>query len=195
LVGSDGRKGAGLRAWSSRCLQDSRQWINYPTTPPAWPDSTIEVVADGSVKIKDLPDAYVDGFGRGAGGFVSGSGTWLMERSNEGFGLELTMRPGGTMPQAIYSSTSIRLKGRDPPYHIELTLCDPDTRRHLEFTKRVSNSLHPSGSYRKLSLARAESGDGARAAFGPKNQLGPLRECQSAFLEVVMAIVGALDAS
>jgi hypothetical protein len=82
-----------------------------------------------------MPDAYIDGHGLGKGGSVSGRGTWELESTHSGYGVIFNIADGGTMPKSLYSGTSILIKGRKPPYRIEVQLGDPDSRESITFEK------------------------------------------------------------
>jgi hypothetical protein len=104
---------------------------NYKSVPP----SSVTLTSDGSVTIESLPDAYVDGFGRGNGRFLRGQGKWELKTTDFGYGITLTIAGGGTLPPAIYHGSSILLRGRQAPYRIAFQLGDPDSRESISYEK------------------------------------------------------------
>lgn len=105
--------------------------MGYATAP----NSSLILGSDGTLAVQNIPAVYPLGEVAGRGLVSSGTGTWLVKRSTDGYGVELTIEAGGTMPRAIYSSTSMLLKGHAPPYVIEFLIGDPDSGQSMKFVK------------------------------------------------------------
>jgi len=102
------------------------------------PGSEIRLSPDGTAVISALPDAYVDGHGRGSGKVVSGSGHWSIEKVRSGYGVTFDIKSGGTMPRSVYDGSSVTIEGRGGHYRLEMILGDPDTHETLEFVRSES---------------------------------------------------------
>ena len=100
------------------------------------PQSIIVLGSEGSLTVQDLPAVYAIDDLRGRGRVVSGRGSWKVDDTPEGYGVELRIAKGGTMPHAVYSATSILLKGARPPYTIEFSIGDPDMRQFITYSKK-----------------------------------------------------------
>jgi hypothetical protein len=114
---------------SARFLQEQK---HYPTLPR----SEIRVNRDRTVAVISMPDVYVDRFGEGSGGFVSGTGRWEVEQFEDDYGLTLLIEPGGSMPPSIYAGNSVLIVGQAPAYQLQVVLGDPDTEESLIYERR-----------------------------------------------------------
>lgn len=114
---------------SARFLQQQK---HYAVLPP----SEIRVNRDKTVTVIAMPDVYVDRSGEGAGGFVSGTGRWEVERFEDDYGLTLEIDPGGSMPPSIYAGNSVLIVGQPPAYQLQVILGDPDTEESLTYERR-----------------------------------------------------------
>lgn len=102
----------------------------------ALPRVEIDVATENSVKVRNMPDAYVDGFGRGSGRFLSGAGHWNVEAlDRNGYGLTLLIEGDGTMAPGVYHGSSIAIRGRRAPYRLEVQLGDPDNNESITFER------------------------------------------------------------
>jgi hypothetical protein len=97
------------------------------------PKSTLRLDADGRVSVQGMPAVYTRGDVEGRWAAESGSGTWKIDKTERGYGIELHIDAGGTMRPAYYSATSILLKGRRAPYTIEFNIGDPDMNYSVEY--------------------------------------------------------------
>jgi hypothetical protein len=109
-------------------LRDKRGYNSIPL-------SILRLHRDGSVAATSIPDAYLDGYGKGSGHFVSGVGRWNVEKTSFGYGVTLEIARGGSMPPGIYHASSIHLRGQRAPYRIEMLLGDPDSRETLTYER------------------------------------------------------------
>jgi hypothetical protein len=115
-----------LTAETRTFLENEKRYANVP-------DSTIELRADGSLIIRDLPDCALDGFGNAGGRFLSGHGTWTINKEFIGYGLWWTILPGDSLPAGAIGGTAIRR--RSPPYELEVNVGDPDGGQRLRYQR------------------------------------------------------------
>lgn len=95
---------------------------------------TIEIKADGSFTLTNLPDS-VWNFGEVGGKFESGSGTWSIELDpNRDWSIALHFTKLNGKVDDFY--THFFLYGKEPPYRIYDYIGDPDSGRILSFEKR-----------------------------------------------------------
>ncbi len=99
------------------------------------PDSTIELRLDRTVIVRGLPDCLIDGFGKPNGRFLSGAGTWEIQKAFVGYGVNWTIRPGGSLPEGGYSGPWAALRRRSPPYILEMTVGDPDSDERVRYER------------------------------------------------------------
>jgi hypothetical protein len=101
------------------------------------PESLIVLRPDMVLEIRNLPDCAGDGFGRGSGGFLSGAGTWELEKAFLGYGLTVTVEKGGTLGAGVYAGPWIQLRGASPPHDLEIIVGDPDSGETLRYAQRA----------------------------------------------------------
>ena len=101
-------------------------------------NSRIRLNADGSASLEDIPDAYIDGFGDSHGSAVSGQGQWEIDATDFGYGLTVTILPGGSMAHGIYHGSSMLIRGQRVPYRIEMQLGDPDSDESITYERHES---------------------------------------------------------
>jgi hypothetical protein len=101
-----------------------RKVKHYATIPP----STIELRANGTLAIKDMPDCIQTEWGDPAGTFLSGSGTWTVGEEWPGFGLRV--RPEGDGP-----APWIFIRGFRQPYRLEIDIGDPDNGETITYVR------------------------------------------------------------
>jgi hypothetical protein len=114
---------------------NSRDFLRNDKGYTSIPNPAFELRADGGVVVVDLPDCAIDGFGRAGGKLLSGRGKWKVEKAFVGYGLTWEILPGNALPAGIYGGIAIR--GRRPPYELELTVGDPDSGERIRY-QRVS---------------------------------------------------------
>jgi hypothetical protein len=105
-------------------------------------DISITLSADGRFSVENIPDWWQTDFGKPAGGFDSGGGTWKTVRHQDWWALELDFTD--TKRFASKSSgagllTHANLIGERGHYDISLTLGDPDSGREMRFSRVVAN--------------------------------------------------------
>jgi hypothetical protein len=112
----------------------------YPPT-----DSFIELRADGTFTIHNIPDWWRTDFGKPTGGFDHGTGTWKTAKQQSWWYLELEFpdRKAFATPTPGTLITGANLIGQTPPYDLNLTIGDPDTGRELRFTPTPPTTTHP----------------------------------------------------
>src|SRR5436190_23649773 len=75
-----------------RLTSGTREFLRSSKGYESIPDSTIELGADGTLVVRDLPDCLVVDFGESHGRFLSGRGTWKMKKAFVGYGLNWVIR-------------------------------------------------------------------------------------------------------
>jgi hypothetical protein len=127
-------------AGTYRLTADSKTFLVKQKNYKSVPESVIELRSDSSVVIGDLPDcATIDGFGKTHGCFVSGHGTWKLEKAFIGYGLSLDISKGGTLQEGIYTGPWIAVRRRLPPYLLEITIGDPDSGESITYQRDSIN--------------------------------------------------------
>jgi hypothetical protein len=106
--------------------QESREFLKKDKGYASVPDATIELRADRTITLRDMPDCVVDDFDY-AHRFLSGHGTWTLEKAFVGYGLDLIIAKGETFPEGGYSGPWVTIRRRSAPYELELTIGDPDS--------------------------------------------------------------------
>ncbi len=86
---------------------------------------TIEFKDDGTFKMVNMPDWWVNSFGESTGGFYSGNGTWEISKRQSAWEIVLDFNTLTNYPNGLI--TSFLLRGRKPPYNITIFLGDPDS--------------------------------------------------------------------
>jgi hypothetical protein len=117
---------------------ETRTFLKHDKGYPAIPDSTVELRSDGSLVIRDLPDCALDGFGKAGGRFLSGRGTWRINKEYIGYGLWWTIQPGDSLPAGAMGGIAIRR--RSPPYELEIIVGDPDTDERLRYQRTTPSA-------------------------------------------------------
>lgn len=107
------------------------------------PEISITLHEKGSFEMKNIPDMWLNEFGRAKGNFDSATGTWELDCveygriKHWGIGLDFTDVTGitsRTSDRGFYYSM-ISLKNQKPPYIIHITIGDPDSMEALEFER------------------------------------------------------------
>lgn len=115
---------------------ESREFLRKDKGYVSVPDSTIELRADGTITLRDLPDCLVADFGdSSAHRFLSGRGTWTLQKAFVGYGLDLEIVKGDTFPAGGYSGPWVTIRRRSAPYELELIIGDPDSGEHIRFRR------------------------------------------------------------
>lgn len=114
--------------------QASREFLTKEKGYASALDSTIELRADHTVTLRNLPDCLVEIFDYHHR-FLSGHGTWSLEKAFVGYGLDLVIVKGETLPEGGYSGPFVTIRRRSPPYELELTIGDPDTGESIRFQR------------------------------------------------------------
>jgi len=113
---------------------ETREFLTREKKYPSLPHTTIELRADGRVFVNGLPDC-VERLDATAGGtFLSGSGTWTIEKQFVGYGIDLSIDPGGSLHDGGYIGL-IAIRHRSAPYDLEMTIGDPDSGERLRFAR------------------------------------------------------------
>ena len=122
---------AGVYELTSEAREFLRNGKGYTSLPAA----TIEFAADGTLIVRDLPDCLVDGFGESHGRFLSGRGTWDIEKAFVGYGINLVISPGDSLPAGGYVGPWVTIRRRSPPYDLEMNVGDPDSGQRVRYQK------------------------------------------------------------
>ena len=122
----------GMDAKSVAMLTNEKGYSTTHVSP------SIQLFADGSIAIKDLPDCYTDGFGQGHGKYLQGSGKWEVEKSDFGYGITVTVSPGGSLASGFYHASSIIIVGKKPPYSLRFSIGDPDQDEFIAYARKGS---------------------------------------------------------
>lgn len=117
---------------------DSENFLREHKGYGSIPVSAIELKSGSIISIRNLPDCAVDGFGRGAGAFLSGNGKWTVDKAFFGYGLNLDIAAGGTMKPGIYAGPWVHIRRRSSPHVLEITVGDPDSGESIQY-ERVSS--------------------------------------------------------
>lgn len=113
------------------------------------PESTITLMDNGEIMIRDIPDCAFSGFGDSYGGFLSDNGVWEVESMGEKeYGITFTIPreayqspihnksekelPRGRVGSGIHYA-SMLIKNKYPPYDLEITIGDPDLRGVIRY--------------------------------------------------------------
>jgi hypothetical protein len=86
-------------------------------------DTSITLSIDGSFEMVNMPDWWMEPFGKPSGEFDSGKGEWSIERQQEWWELELNFNSEDP-PTGL---TFIPLVGEAPPYKLWFYVGDPDS--------------------------------------------------------------------
>ena len=112
---------------------DARDFlVNEKGYPRSLPDVSVELRSDGHVVLRNVPDCAVDGFGKSGGRFLTGKGTWTLEKAFIGYTLTLEIAPGDSLPASIYAGW-VAIRRRSAPYELELTVGDPDSGERIRY--------------------------------------------------------------
>ena len=101
----------------------------YRSVPP----STIELRADGTVGIVNMPDCAWTGWEESSGEFFTGSGSWVLSEEWRGYGVDIDTSRDGSGSGSI--SPWMRVRGFDKPYFLEIVIGDPDNGETLEYVR------------------------------------------------------------
>jgi len=121
-----------------RLTEASRSFLTTRKRYASLPDGSVELRSDFSIVIRNLPDCAIDGFGDSSGKFISGQGTWEIKKAFPGFGLDLLIDSGGTLPAGGYMGPWIRIRGGRSHYELEFTVGDPDSGETLRYSRQAS---------------------------------------------------------
>jgi hypothetical protein len=113
----------------------TREFLRSAKGYTSIPDSTIELRADGTLIVRDLPDCLVSGFGDPHGRFLSGRGTWELQKAVVGYGLNWVISPGDSLPAGGYSGPWVAIRRRSPPYDLEMSVGDPDSGETVRYER------------------------------------------------------------
>jgi hypothetical protein len=120
-----------LSSNSEAFLRKRKEYVSIPS-------SVIELGTNYSVSIKNLPDCATNGFGRSHGKFLTGKGTWEIEKDSIGYGISFVIHEGGSLGRGIYAGPWIAIRRRSAPYILEVTIGDPDSRETIRYERKSS---------------------------------------------------------
>lgn len=113
---------SGLYVPTPETLKDIEQRGHYEKR-----DISILFSPDGSITLTNIPDWWLDGFGKPAGKFINETGHWK-PRKQQGFWVVAV--------DCRIVSTEIFLSGKKSPYYLQLILGDPDSGKTMVFVKQ-----------------------------------------------------------
>jgi hypothetical protein len=90
-------------------------------------DASILFAADGTLTLLNIPDWWLDAFGKPGGKFINEKGTWKIEKQQDFYVVNINF-PG--------DSNTIFLNGHNPPYFLNLDLGDPDSGKAMIFARQ-----------------------------------------------------------
>jgi hypothetical protein len=111
--------------------------INEKGYPRALTEATIELRSDGHIVLSNVPDCAVDGFGEPRGRFLTGRGTWTVEKASLGYDLTLDIAAGDSVPPSRYLGWVV-IRRRSPPYELEMMVGDPDSGERIRYHRQSS---------------------------------------------------------
>jgi hypothetical protein len=117
-----------------RLTESGKRYLLQEKHYTSIPDSAVEMDADQSIRITNLPDCLTNGFGDPSGRFLLGEGRWELRKGFVGYGLDVVIR-SGTLPHFAYGGPWIHLRRRSPPYELEFTVGDPDSGNTLRYAR------------------------------------------------------------
>lgn len=113
------------------------------------PEISIMLHENGSFEMKNIPDMWLNKFGKAKGNFDSAAGTWELDCREYGrikhWGIvldftDVTAITSRTTDHGFYYSM-LSLKNQKPPYIIHMIIGDPDNEDALEFYRRVDTEI------------------------------------------------------
>ena len=96
---------------------------------------TLTFSSDKTFEMLNLPYMVWDPFGEAGGKFISGSGTWNVEK-DASHDWAIRVHYKATNLEEKESNTYLNLAGKAPPYSIYLWIDDPDTGRIITYIKK-----------------------------------------------------------
>jgi hypothetical protein len=105
-------------------------------------DMSILLNTDGTFHFENIPDWWLTSFGKPAGGFDSGDGTWNVLKHQNWWALELRFKNTADFTSMKIGKglwTEANLIGREDLFDISLTVGDPDDGREMRFSRHQSN--------------------------------------------------------
>ena len=121
-----------------RLMADSEDFLRTQKQYGSIPVSAIELRADSSISLRNLPDCATDGFGKSNGRFLSGEGKWRLRKAFIGYTLTLDIRDGGALSAGIYAGDWIAIRRRSTPHILEITVGDPDSGETIRYERSSS---------------------------------------------------------
>ena len=104
--------------------------LNLERTAYSKARPTIVVSADGAIRMSDIPDAWHDPSGQGKGALETFSGTWLLNKHQDWWGLEIR---GGVWEGGC--SGCLMVLRESPPFRLVIRVGGPDAGVGYEFRK------------------------------------------------------------
>jgi len=89
---------------------------------------TISIASNGTIKMKDIPDAWRDDLGEGKGTLDTFVGKWQLDKHQDWWGLEIRRGDWGC-------TGCLMILDQAPPYHLVIRVGDPDLGIGYEFRR------------------------------------------------------------
>ena len=99
-------------AETTKWVREERKYPNVETS--------FVLSKDGSFQMINIPDCWGEAFGKGSGGFKSGSGQWEVTKEQNSWELKLEFKSG------LALTTWINIVGKSAPYSLWFYVGDPD---------------------------------------------------------------------
>jgi hypothetical protein len=123
---------AGTYRLTNQSASSLRSWTHWNKRYRSVPSSTIELRADGTVAIVNMPDCAVTGWDESNGEFLSGEGSWRVSEEGMGYYLEVDTSRG---PNSGSISPWTRIRGFEKPYYLQMIIGDPDNGDTIDYVR------------------------------------------------------------
>ena len=128
---------AGTYVPTQKTLTMMREKGHYPQV-----QSSIVLRLDGRLILTNIPDWWLDGFGKSKGGFDSGEGRWSLDNAQGFWELILDVDSARNFSSQDHNprgiGTAIAVINEKPPYLLHLTVGDPDMGDAMQFELKDS---------------------------------------------------------
>lgn len=118
-----------------RLTQASRAFLLNDKHYTSVPDSTIDLRGDSTASIRNFPDCATNASGESGGQFLSGDGTWNIEKGFLTYDVVLDVEAGGSLPEGLYPNLAT-VGLLSIPLTLDVTVGDPDSGESLHYARR-----------------------------------------------------------
>jgi hypothetical protein len=92
-------------------------------------DTKIILTAEGKIELQNMPDWWVDSYGKSHGSLATSRGAWQLYQANNYWVILLSLDE---------LTTSLSLKELTPPYKLQCYLGDPDSGNEMVFLRQAN---------------------------------------------------------